>query len=145
MGPQINALALTTGKHPVPEYKAEMGYRYVKDKFGVAGLTPIESECVKAVGVKECEVQMEVELVGVHEMMKGFPGLEGGAVALEVRILRTHVDDGLKLEGFANRVDSKKWKPMVMSFQNLYGLASESVVDSKLAKVDEEAYRGSEW
>lgn len=37
---QVNRLALTTGRDPVPSGKASVGYRYEPDKFGRAGLTP---------------------------------------------------------------------------------------------------------
>ena len=68
--------------------KQSLGYRYVKDKFGVAGLTTQTAEMVSPIKIKECPVQMEAELVGIHEM-GGEPFL-----ALEVKILRTHVEDG---------------------------------------------------
>ena len=35
----VNRLALTTGSNPVPDYKQKRGYRYVRDKFGISGLT----------------------------------------------------------------------------------------------------------
>lgn len=43
----VDRLALTTGKNPVPEYKKRMGFRYVADKFALAGLTVEESEKVR--------------------------------------------------------------------------------------------------
>src|SRR5712692_681635 len=36
----VDRLACTTGTHPVPEAKLRRGYRYERDKFGIAGLTP---------------------------------------------------------------------------------------------------------
>ena len=79
---------------------------------------------------------MEAELAGVHEM-----GTEP-FLALEVKILRTHVEDGLRLAGYENRIDPEKWRPMVMSFQHLYGLTPTTVTTSTLAEIDEEKYRG---
>ena len=46
---EIDRLACTTGKNPIPEYKVNMGFEYVPDKFGRAKLTPIESQTVNAV------------------------------------------------------------------------------------------------
>jgi flavin reductase (DIM6/NTAB) family NADH-FMN oxidoreductase RutF len=43
---QVDRLALTTGKNPVPAYKTRMGFRYVADKFALAGLTADSSETV---------------------------------------------------------------------------------------------------
>ena len=40
----VDRLALTTGKDPVPEKKRQWGYRYEGDKFGIARLTPVESD-----------------------------------------------------------------------------------------------------
>ena len=37
---QVERIARTTGRHPVPEYKAAGGYYHEPDKFKAAGLTP---------------------------------------------------------------------------------------------------------
>lgn len=63
--------------------------------------------------------------------------LKGFFSAIEVRVLQTHVQDKLRLAGHMNRVDPDKWKPMIMSFQKLYGLK-----DGKLSKVDFGRHRG---
>ena len=138
MGEVINALARTTGTQEIPPIKQSLGYRYVEDKFGAAGLTPEVAEMVRPVRIKECPVQMEAELVGIHEMGGGL------AMALEVEILRMYAEDGLRLAGYENRIDPDKWRPMVMSFQHLYGLTPAKVTASKLAEIDEEIYRGAE-
>src|SRR5579859_2333631 len=39
----VDRLALTTGKDPVPEKKYQWGYRHESDKFGIAGFTPVPS------------------------------------------------------------------------------------------------------
>lgn len=49
-------------------------------------------------------MQMEAELVDVHEMIKDLPNRAGATVALEVKILCVHVDDSLRLRGHHNRV-----------------------------------------
>ncbi len=43
---QVDRLALTTGKDPVPEKKRQWGYRHEQDKFGIAGFTSVKSESV---------------------------------------------------------------------------------------------------
>jgi flavin reductase (DIM6/NTAB) family NADH-FMN oxidoreductase RutF len=40
----VNRLARTMGSDPVPPHKLAMDYRTERDKFGVAGLTPICAE-----------------------------------------------------------------------------------------------------
>jgi flavin reductase (DIM6/NTAB) family NADH-FMN oxidoreductase RutF len=54
---QVDRLALTTGKNPVPERKREWGYEYEPDKFGVSGLTPIRSEAVNPPRVRSAHRQ----------------------------------------------------------------------------------------
>ena len=46
------------------------------------------------------------------------------------------------MEGHKNRIDPDKWHPMIMSFQELYGLKEKMVDESVLAKIGEEEYRG---
>ena len=46
------------------------------------------------------------------------------------------------MEGHKNRIDPDKWHPMIMSFQELYGLKEKGVDESVLAKIGEEEYRG---
>lgn len=131
----VNGLARTTGTEEVPPSKIQRGYRYVKDKFGIANLTPEPSELVQAPRIKECPVQMEAELVDKHETLGGFVSI------IEVKILRTYVSDKLRLKGYDNRVDPDAWHPMIMSFQHLYGLRNGKIEHSRLAEVDEDLYR----
>ncbi|KAK3649181.1 hypothetical protein LTR56_007021 [Elasticomyces elasticus] len=135
MGDAVNNLAYTTGTEIIPEYKIARGYRYEKDKWTAAQLTPQGSEKVAPPRVQNCPVQMEAAYRGTYEML-------GGAVqVIEVEVLQTHVDNTLRLEGYANRVDPDAWRPMIMSFQHLYGLRHGEVVRSELARIDEEQLR----
>jgi len=140
MAGNINAIARTTGTDPVPESKKGRGYTCVKDKFACAGLTPLPSRHVAAPGIKECPVVMEAEVVGVHEMYAG-RAVQGLVLAIEVRIVRVGVHDRLRLDGHRNRIDSDKWKPMIMMFCELYGLRSGKQEHSRLAEIEEETYR----
>ena len=141
MGDQINSLARTTGTEEVPARKITLGYRHVKDKFGISSLTPVPSDLVNPPCIEESPLQMEAELMDVHEMSKDVPDRAGSSVALELKILRVHVDDSLRLSGHTDRIDADKWRPMVMSFQELYGLAPEKATGSRLAEIEEELYR----
>lgn len=90
--------------------------------------------------MQECPAQMEAILVGVYQMHDG--DVEGeGMLAFEVKVVRTHVHDAIRMEGSENRIDPDKWRPMIMSFQQLYGLEGERVGESVLAGIEEEAYR----
>lgn len=148
MADAVNALARTTGSEDVSIAQPEDGYRYFKklngyvyvhDKFTHAKLTPLKSDCVRPARIMECPAQMEAELVGVHEMMQDTN--TKGFLALEVKVLRTHVHEEIRMEGRENRVDPDKWHPMIMSFQELYGLKGKKVHESILAEIPEEEYR----
>jgi len=140
MGPYINAIAKTTGTSVIPAAKQILGYKYCKDKFGRSGLTPHPSDLVRPPRITECPVQMEAELVIGTELMQDVPDLKGFLLAIEVKVVRTHVRNDLRLAGHANRIDPDCWRPMIMSFQELYGLAPKKTA-STLASIDEERYR----
>lgn len=140
MADAVNALARTTGTDPVPAGKIPRGYNFVKDKFKHAGLTPVPSKHVACPGIKECPVIMEAELVVSHNMYRGRP-IEGLIFAIEVRIVRVSIHEELRLNGYRNRVDADKWKPMIMMFCDLYGLKPGKLERSRLAEVEEEMYR----
>ncbi len=137
----VNALATTTGTPEPSASKTARGYRYVKDKWAVAGLTPQASELVRPPRIQECPVQMECELVDSHGLMQDAPAMAGALVVLELKVLRVHVLERLRMLGHVNRIDPDRWRPMIMSFQQLYGLGDTKIAPSQLAKIDEELYR----
>jgi len=71
--------------NPVPEKKHQWGYE--PDKFGIAGLTPLESQSVAPPRVRECPIQME----GMVHDFRSF-GKNVNANVFEVHILKLHVD-----------------------------------------------------
>ena len=127
----VDRLALTTGKDPVPERKSECGYRFEPKKFGVSGLTPIESQAVKPPRVLECPVQME----GIVHHYRPF-GKNVTANVFEVHIVKLHVDDNLIVSNGARpHIDPLRWRPLIMSFCRFFGLGGE-VHPSRLAESD---------
>ncbi len=136
----VDRLAKTTGSSPVPPHKVAMGYRHVKDKFGAAGLTPVASEAVGPPRVLECPVHLEAVLVGHHPIEAGNPDRRGKLVALEVRIVRVHVAPEIRMPGTAHRIDPERWRPLMMSFGEFFGLGKK-LRPSTLATIPEEAYR----
>lgn len=127
--PAVDRLTLLTGSNPVPDSKAQRGYRYEADKFGVAGLTPLPSLIVQAPRVKECPVQLEAKLVKLHAFEE-----PSSLVAIEVRIEKIHIEEELLVTGKPNYIDPAKWNPMIMNFCEYFGL-SEQLSASKLAPV----------
>jgi flavin reductase (DIM6/NTAB) family NADH-FMN oxidoreductase RutF len=136
----VNRLARTTGSDPVPPHKVAMGYRHEADKFAVAELTPIASECVAPPRVLECPVHLEAVLEAVHPLAVRDPDRRGGLVAFEVRIVRVHVSASIRMAGYTDRIDPVLWRPLIMSFQHFFGLGGV-VHDSTLARIPETIYR----
>ncbi|KAM3072605.1 hypothetical protein ACMFMF_006945 [Clarireedia jacksonii] len=130
MAGAVSFLARTTSSTQILTVKPDKGYQYFKrrngyvevfDKFGHAKLTPLKLEVVRLARIMECLAQMEVEFV--------------------VKVLRTHVHETIKMEGWENRIDPDKWRPMIMSFQKLYKLTRGKVKESKLPNIKDEKYR----
>ena len=136
----VNRLALTTGSNPIPPGKIQKGYGYVPDKFGHAGLSAGRSELVEPPRVMECPVQMESELIAIHPVADESELQRGKILALELKVLRVHLENTILMEGYPNRVDPDKWRPLIMSFQEFYGLG-EKVHDSRLGTISESLYR----
>ncbi|QBD75696.1 flavin reductase family protein [Ktedonosporobacter rubrisoli] len=137
----VDRLARTTGTNPVPEGKQRRGYRHERDKFGIAGLTPEPSEVVAAPRVLECPVQLEAKVEAKHDLAERDEELRGRQIAIEVRILRVHLEEAILMEGMQNRVDPDKWRPLIMSFQHFYGLEPHKLHESTLARIPEYMYR----
>jgi flavin reductase (DIM6/NTAB) family NADH-FMN oxidoreductase RutF len=141
----VDRIARTTGSDPVPSGKASRGYRHVKDKFGLSGLTALAGETVGAPRVAECPVQMEAKLVHVHEMAEDDPVWRGRLAAVEVRITRVYAHPGIMMEAAANRIDPDRWRPLIMSFQEFYGLMPQRLQRSELGQIPEAMYRPPGW
>ncbi len=139
----VNRLARLTGSNPVPEGKLRKGYRHESDKFGAAGLTAVPSETVDAPCVRECPVQLEATVDAVHGLAADDAKWRGRLLSIEVHITRVHVDERLLVPGDRNRIDPDRWRPLIMSFQQFYGLAPDRLHDSTLARISEELYRVS--
>ena len=48
-------------------------------------------------------------------------------MAIEVRVTRVHAHPEIMMEGEPNRIDPDKWRPLIMSFQQFYGLDAGKV------------------
>ncbi|RWY52416.1 flavin reductase family protein [Mucilaginibacter gilvus] len=135
----VNLLAKTTGSNPVPIGKVQKGYRYHQDKFELAGLTKQTSETVQAPRVNECPVQMEAVVEAVHGLAEHDADMRGKILTFELLIKRVYLDESILMDGHPNHVDPDTWKPLIMSFQQFYGLG-EQVHPSTLAEIPEHLY-----
>ncbi|MGF1429298.1 flavin reductase family protein [Kitasatospora sp. LaBMicrA B282] len=123
----VDRIALTTGTAEVPDYKVAQGYRYEPDKFALGRLTRQASELVRAPRVAECPVQLECRVVSDRPF--GGPGTR--ATAIEVEVLRAHVDEELVIPG-THHVDPLGWDPLIMKFCEFFG-GGRNVHPSRLA------------
>ncbi|MGH2665818.1 flavin reductase family protein [Flavobacterium sp.] len=135
----VNLLAKTTGSNPVSKGKIAKGYRFVENKFEIAGLTKTPSETIKAVRVKECPVQMEAVVEAIHGLAEEDVNQRGNIITVELKITRVYLDESIILDNNPNRVDPDKWKPLIMSFQEFYTLGNK-VHESTLAEIPENLY-----
>ncbi len=136
----VNRLARTTGSNPVPESKMLKGYRHESDKFGIAGLTPMASETVATPRVQECPVQLEAVVEVTHGIAEDDSRQRGHLVCIELRIQRVHIEESILMNSEANRIDPNKWRPLIMSFQEFYGLGPQ-LQTSTLGQIPESLYR----
>ena len=137
----VDRIALTTGSEILPPHKMARGYRFVKDKFGTAGLTPIASETVDPPRAKECPIQMEAVVEHTYNMSDNDPAFRGRRILFELRIQRVFVAPTILVDGDPNRIDPDKWRPLIMSFQKFFGLADRQPRASRLSQIPEALYR----
>jgi flavin reductase (DIM6/NTAB) family NADH-FMN oxidoreductase RutF len=141
----VDALARTTGSNPVPPGKIRRGYRHEKEKFDICGLTMLPGETVAAPRAAECPVQIEAKVAHVHGMAQEDDIWHGNLAAIEVRVTRVHAHPAIMMEGEPNRIDPDKWRPLIMSFQQFYGLTPAKLQRSELGQIPEAMYRPPGW
>ena len=61
------------------------------------------------------------------------------ALAVEVAIDRVHADEAILAA--PDRIDPNAWRPLIMSFQQFYGLTPDRLRHSELAQIPEVLYR----
>ncbi|TDX08296.1 flavin reductase family protein [Kribbella sp. VKM Ac-2566] len=115
----VDRLALMTGSRVLPEHKAQKGFEFEPDKFGRAGLTPLASDLVSAPRVAQCRVQLEARVTAIQP----FGAPHADARAVEVEIIRTHVDPDLVVPGTVDHIDPVQWDPLIMKFTEFFGSA----------------------
>jgi flavin reductase (DIM6/NTAB) family NADH-FMN oxidoreductase RutF len=116
----IDRLALLTGRPDVPGYKRARGYTYEPDKFTAAGLSRARFGDGSPDGVAESPIQLEGRVRVIHEIDEQGSGLR----ALEVTVLRTHVDEGLLMDDHPTYIDPLRWNPLFMKFTEYFSGAT---------------------
>jgi len=136
----VNRLALCTGTAQLPLHKQWLGYRHVADKFGEAGLSAQPSEQVAPPRVRECQVQLEAQVVDIRPFGTQDPRLPIASCMVELRLLCAHVDETILQPGpQSERIAPAKWQPLLMKFRGLY-CGEREALPSRLAQGPEERY-----
>jgi flavin reductase (DIM6/NTAB) family NADH-FMN oxidoreductase RutF len=136
----VDKLALLTGRNPVPEKKLLKGYRYEPDKFSACGFTAMPSEFISIPSVKECPVQMEAIVTSINAVGEDEESFKNRIISVELKVIKIRMDTKILATDSINHVDPDKWRPLIMSFQQFYGLG-ERVAESTLAQIPERLYK----
>lgn len=124
---KVERIARTTGRNPVPDYKAAGGYSYEPDKFEAGGLTPLPSDLVGPPRIAECPLQYEAEVVAAHAPGGGTwtIGCAHDFAILEVKVVRVHAHEAMTIPG-TSHIDTRKWHPLLYVFRH-YVAAGEDL------------------
>ncbi|GIP47732.1 hypothetical protein J53TS2_13230 [Paenibacillus sp. J53TS2] len=112
---QVERLAPTTGKNPVPIEKAAQGFTYQSDKFAASGLASIPSQQVRPARIRECPLQIEA-------VVKDFraPAYAPFFAIVETRAVAVHARRDLVIG--EHHIDPRLWSPLIYNFRHYFGL-----------------------
>lgn len=100
---------------------------YGEDEFKFAGLTPIESEVVKPMRLKESPIQFECKL---REIIS-FGDKPGAGTLILGEVVRIHIDEEIYDNG---RITTELWKPMGRGAGNDWFKTDSTVQIERLMK-----------
>ncbi|MGH2516927.1 MAG: flavin reductase family protein [Ktedonobacterales bacterium] len=115
----VEKLAPLTGKNPVPDYKQSSSFRYERDKFGAAGLTPLPSERVAPPRVAECPLHLEALVRDIRPLRNA----DSGALAVEIEVVRVHAR--IEIIQGERHISPIAWQPLIYNFRHYFGLGQE--------------------
>ncbi|RTL42019.1 MAG: flavin reductase family protein [Burkholderiales bacterium] len=115
----VERLAPTTGRWPVPDDKAAMGYRHEPDKFALAGWQALPATQVRPLRAAECPLQIEARLLAAHACPPG-TGDAPGVQILEVEVLQVHAHEAILRPG-GHHIDTSRWSPLLYVFRHYFG------------------------
>jgi len=115
---QVEKIAPYTGVEHVPVYKQEMGYTYQKDKFTMAGFTPLDSQSVKPQRIKECPLQIEANVKQIR-----IPEYDPFFAIVETEVIHVHAHEEI-IKG-ENHIDPQKWSPLFYNFRHYFSIGEE--------------------
>jgi len=118
---KVESIATLTGAQPIPDYK-KTRYQYEPDKFRAGGFTKLASDEVVPPRIEECSMHFEAVFKN-KIVIEDDPVEQGPIAAVEVRVVKIHVDESLVIKG--NHVDPEKWDPLIYNFRHYFGLGKE--------------------
>jgi len=120
----VEELAPLTGKNPVPEAKAKQ-FCFEPHKFKSAGLRPLASDLVRPARARECPVQMEACVQGLHRISGAKLEDLGEGIAAEVEIVRVYEASDFVLGD--RYIDPARWSPLIYNFRHYFRLAEREL------------------
>lgn len=77
-------------------------------------------------------MHLEAVLEARHPLAQRDPERQGHLIALEVRVVRVHVDDSIRLAGHPDRIDPERWRPLITEIpESAYRPPSRAPEDSR--------------
>jgi flavin reductase (DIM6/NTAB) family NADH-FMN oxidoreductase RutF len=122
--PRVERIARSTGRDPVPAYKAAIGYTHVADKFVLGGFTQQAAELVGVPRILECPLQFEARVKTLHEdedRPDGAPRMR--RLIVDVEVLRVHAHRDIVVPD-TNHIDTGRWNPLFYVFRHYFGNAA---------------------
>ncbi|MFQ6319428.1 flavin reductase family protein [Bacillus halotolerans] len=114
----VERISSFSGKKNIPPLKKQLGFTYKKEKYEAAGLTPLPSMTVAPTRIKECPIQIEVEVKHIR-----IPDYEPSFAIVETQALHFHAEEKIILND--NHIDPSKWSPLIYNFRHYFGLGKE--------------------
>jgi flavin reductase (DIM6/NTAB) family NADH-FMN oxidoreductase RutF len=118
--PQVERLARTTGRRPVPEHKQAIGYHFEPDKFACANFTPLGAEDVKPSRIAECSLQFEARVLALHHSTNLSQKDPVAFGIFEMQVTRVHAHAEIVHAG-TNHIDTAAWSPLLYVFRHYFG------------------------
>jgi flavin reductase (DIM6/NTAB) family NADH-FMN oxidoreductase RutF len=124
MWESVERIARFTGRDPVPDHKAKMGYQFEPRKEQVGGFTYVPSELVAPPRIAECPLQFECRTVEIIDLEGNFAGGRPETlVVAHVEVLRVHAHESI-LAPDMNKIDTGAWSPLLYVFRDYFGTGS---------------------
>lgn len=121
----VERLAPTSGRHPVPAWKAATGYRHEADKFALAGWHAVPSVDVAVPRIAEAPLQLEARLHGsAARSIPAWRSKAEGYVTLELAVCRVHAHADIVIPG-TSHIDTARYRPLFYVFRHYFGRGAE--------------------